>query len=80
MPRTAYILIEATMGKARDVAHAMKSVPQVSDSYLITGPYDVIAIVQARDADDVNAIVTNHVHRVPGIARTATCLTIPSAK
>ncbi|MBI3743825.1 MAG: Lrp/AsnC ligand binding domain-containing protein [Chloroflexi bacterium] len=41
----AYILIEATIGKARDVAAKMKQVPQVKQCFLVTGPYDVIAVV-----------------------------------
>ncbi len=73
----AYILIEATVGKARDVAKAIKAVKPVSDSYLITGPYDIIAVVQGKDAEDVSSIVTNSIHTIPGIARTVTCLTIP---
>lgn len=77
MPSKAYILIEATIGKSRDVARALKGVRPVLESYLITGPYDVIAVVQGKDSEDVSNIVTNQVHTIPGIARTVTCLAIP---
>lgn len=77
VPSKAYVLIEATIGRSRDVAKAVQELKAVSESYLITGPYDVVAIIEGKDADDINAIVTTHVHRIPGIARTVTCLTIP---
>jgi DNA-binding Lrp family transcriptional regulator len=77
MTTRAYVLIEATIGKGREVAAALKNVKPVTDSYLITGPYDVIAVVQGESADDINTIVTNQVHTIAGIARTVTCLTIP---
>ena len=74
MATKAYILIEATIGKSRGVAKAVAGVKAVSESFLITGPYDVIAIVQGKDADDVSNIVTTQIHHIPGIARTVTCL------
>ncbi len=77
MPTRAYILIEATIGKSREVAKAVQAAKPVVESYLITGPYDVIAIVQGKDADDITTIVTTQIPRIPGIARTVTCLTIP---
>lgn len=77
MPSKAYILIDATIGKSRDVARALKSVKPVLEAYLITGPYDVIAVVQGKDSEDVSNIVSNQVHRIPGIVRTVTCLAIP---
>ena len=72
----AYILIEATIGKARDVAAKMKQVPQVKQCYLVTGPYDVIAVVEGADANAVGNAVTGHVHAIPGVARTVTCLAV----
>lgn len=71
-----YILIEATVGRARDVARALKATPAVKESYLITGPYDLVAIVEAATAEAVSGVVTNHIHQTPGVARTVTCLTI----
>lgn len=76
MASRAYILIEATVGKARDVAKALKGIKGVSDSFLITGPYDLVAIVEAPDANGVSSVVTGRIHAVPGVARTITCLTI----
>ena len=76
MATKAYILIEATVGKSRDVWRALKSVKGVTESYLITGPYDLVALIDAKDSDEVTTVVTSQIHTIPGIARTVTCLTI----
>ena len=79
MAAKAYILIEATIGRSRDVARAIQALrPAVAESYLITGPYDVVAIIAGKDADTISASVTELIHSIPGIARTVTCLAIPS--
>lgn len=72
----AYILIEASIGKARDVAKALQKVPQISQCYLVTGPYDVIAVVEGRDANSLGSVVTSQIHAIPGVARTVTCLAV----
>lgn len=76
MVSRAYILIEATVGKSRDVAKSLQSIQGVRESYLVTGPYDLVALVEGTDANHISAIVTNHIHKIPGIARTITCLNI----
>ena len=72
----AYVLIEATIGKARDVATKLKTMPGVKECYLVTGPYDIVAIVEGKDANTVGKTVAEKVHNVPGIARTVTCLAL----
>ena len=72
----AYILIEATVGRSREVARALGDVKGVSNRYLVTGPYDIIAIVEGADANAVGHIVASRIHSIPGIARTVTCLAV----
>ena len=42
----SYVLIEAVISKARPVAVALKKIEDVSEVHLITGPYDIIAVVE----------------------------------
>ena len=46
MSTKAYILIETTVGKSRDVADALRSLQGVETVDAVTGPYDIIAIVE----------------------------------
>ena len=72
----SYILIEATIGKSRDVARRLGAVSEVAECYLVTGPYDVIALVEGDDANAVGHVVTEKIHGIPGVARTITCLAV----
>ena len=53
MATKAYILIETTVGKASRVTGELKSLPGVEAVDGVTGPYDIIAVVQAPDLNAV---------------------------
>ena len=72
----AYVLIETKIGTSREVAEALRRVPDIVTVDVITGPYDVVAIIDAPSAQEVNQIVTGEVHRAVGITRTVTCLSV----
>ena len=76
MPINAYILIETVVGKTRDVANELRSLPGVET---VTGPYDVIAVVAAPDLNQVGDLVTRNIHTINGIVRTVTCLSLGSS-
>ena len=76
MPTKAYILIETTVGKSRDVADALRALVGVETVDAVTGPYDIIAIVAAPDLNAVGDLVTAQIHTINGIVRTVTCLSV----
>jgi len=69
----AYVLIEAAVGKTVDVVTALKSVAGVKSADPVTGPYDVIAIIEGVDINAVGNLVTKKVHTINGVLRTVTC-------
>ena len=79
MPTNAYILIETVVGKTRDVANELRSLPRVETVETVTGPYDVIAVVAAPDLNQVGDLVTRNIHTINGIVRTVTCLSLGSS-
>ncbi|GAJ11767.1 unnamed protein product, partial [marine sediment metagenome] len=42
----------------------------------VTGPYDVIVVIEGKNLSDVGDLVTGKIHPIAGITRTVTCLTI----
>jgi DNA-binding Lrp family transcriptional regulator len=42
----------------------------------VTGPYDIIAIVERETLNDIGDLVTGKIHPIAGISRTVTCLAI----
>ncbi len=69
----AYILVQTNVGKAADVALAIREIPGVTLAEDVTGPYDVIVRTEADTVDKLGQLVVARVQSVPGITRTVTC-------
>jgi DNA-binding Lrp family transcriptional regulator len=69
----AFVLIEAAVGKTVEVVTALKSVTGVNSADPVTGPYDVIAVIEGVDINAVGNLVTKKVHTINGVLRTVTC-------
>ena len=69
----AYVLIQTDSGKAADVANGIRAIGGVMSTEAVTGPYDVIAFVEAEDVDALGQLVVTAIQPVDGIVRTLTC-------
>ena len=72
----AFLLIETQVGKTHDVVAGLTGVKGVVSVDMVTGPYDIIATLEAGDLKSVGDLVTGHVHTISGIGRTVTCLAV----
>ena len=72
----AYVLIQSEVGKAAVVAEAIAKISGVTMAEDVTGPYDVIARVEARTVDELGKLVIAKIQDVPGITRTLTCTVV----
>ncbi len=69
----AYVLIQTEVGKAAQVADEVRKIQGVESADDVTGPYDVIARVEADDVDQLGKLVVARIQGVEGITRTLTC-------
>ncbi len=76
MAAKAYVLIETAVGKTKDVITTLNSIKGLKSVDTVTGPYDIIAVVEAGSLNDIGEIVTGRIHPIAGISRTVTCLAI----
>jgi uncharacterized protein with GYD domain len=74
----AYILIniEASSVSWQVVEFVLK-IEGVKTIRVVTGQFDVVVLVQFSELDDLGKII-ERIHRVKGVLRTQTLLTIPS--
>jgi DNA-binding Lrp family transcriptional regulator len=79
MAAKAFVLIETAVGRSKEVVAALRQLEGVKSVDAVTGPYDVIAVVEGRNLNDVGDLVTGKIHPIAGITRTVTCLTIAAA-
>lgn len=70
----AFVLIETAAGRTKEVASALKQLEGVKSVDAVTGPYDVIVIIEGESLTDIGDLVTSKIHPIPGISRTITCM------
>ncbi|MBA7605621.1 hypothetical protein ES703_12755 [subsurface metagenome] len=76
MAAKAFVLIETAVGRSKEVLTALRKLEGVNSVDTVTGPYDIIAIVEGETLNDIGDLVTGKVHPIAGISRTVTCLAI----
>jgi DNA-binding Lrp family transcriptional regulator len=68
----AYVFIETTPGKSSQVVAAMAKIAGVKMAHAVTGSYDVIAFVEAKDVVALGEFISSRVHRLPEVQKTTT--------
>ena len=80
MTMRAYVLIEAAVGKAKSVGEGVSKLKFADTSVIsvdaVTGPFDVIALLESDDLDRLGRAITDGIQTVDGVQRTTTCLVV----
>ncbi len=76
MATKAYLLVETAVGKTRDVASTLRELNGIETVDVVTGPYDIIAVISGDDMSVVGNLVTEGIHTVMGVVRTVTCVAV----
>ena len=75
-----YVLIESMVGRASEVAQGMKKLAFADATIVsvdvVTGPFDVIALLESDDLDKLGRAITDAIQKVDGVQRTTTCLVV----
>ena len=69
---TAIVLITADRGAIPTLGQELAAVAGVSEVYSVTGDFDFIAMVRAKEHEELAEIVTQRIAQVRGVARTQT--------
>ena len=69
---TAVVLISAERGALPKLGEDLAAIPGVSEVYSVTGEFDFIAMVRAKEHEQLADIVTSKIAQTKGVARTHT--------
>ncbi|HEY1330909.1 MAG TPA: Lrp/AsnC ligand binding domain-containing protein [Actinomycetota bacterium] len=69
----AYVLIQTTVGRADAVAAEVARQAGVTEANHVTGPYDVVARVEAETLEEAMGGAVRAIQAVNGVTRTITC-------
>ena len=74
MTTKAFILIETQVGRVKEVTAELRRLAGVVSCDVITGPFDVIALIESDAMASVADLVSGQVQGVHGVIRTITCV------
>jgi DNA-binding Lrp family transcriptional regulator len=72
----AYILINIRTGEIHNVVRQLERVEGVIDANMTFGPYDAVAVVEAKDIPHLGRILDTAIQPIPGVIETLTCLAV----
>ncbi len=73
---TLYLLIEIEVGRLDEVLARLRTIPHVVEVQAVTGPFDLIAKVQAEHINEALDVVIGKIRRIAGIKGTETLVTV----
>ncbi|MGQ9495308.1 MAG: Lrp/AsnC family transcriptional regulator [Thermoanaerobaculaceae bacterium] len=77
---TAFVHVRVDLAAGLEkIVEELAAIPEVEEVHLITGEFELIVKVRARDTVHLQELLLNRLHKVPGFVRSATevCLTSP---
>ena len=75
---TLYLLVETEVGRLDEVVRRLRAIPGVTEVQAVTGPFDLIAKVEAPHINAALDTVVHRIRKVPGIKSTETLVTVAS--
>ncbi len=72
----AFVLINAEIGAEDEVHEELRKMPNVKESYVVYGVYDVVAKVEAETMDKLKEVVTWKVRRLNKVRSTLTMIVV----
>ena len=77
MTAKAYVLVRTVASTTDTIAEKLESIDGVqSPVELVTGPYDLIAIIETPTVDEVLSIVLDRIRPIEGVKDTLTCIAV----
>jgi len=73
MRAKAFVLINLAAGVAEDVYTRIANLKLVEQVHAVSGPYDMIAVVDGPTFNDIGKFVIAKIQTIPGVQSTITC-------
>lgn len=68
----AYVFIECEHARSREVMEKLLKIGGVEDARIVTGPYDLIALVAASNFKVLGDVVISKIQAIPNVKKTLT--------
>jgi DNA-binding Lrp family transcriptional regulator len=77
---TAIVLINTNAVRIHEIGRQLSELPEVQNTYLVAGEYELICVIKAADNQTLSQIITRNIVHVEGVERTKTLLALETIK
>jgi DNA-binding Lrp family transcriptional regulator len=71
-----YMLINVLPGKDKDIRDSLRGIKGVSTADVVTGQFDIAALLEADDINDIFTRILKKIRKLRGITRTETFISV----
>ncbi|KXB06293.1 hypothetical protein AKJ53_00740 [candidate division MSBL1 archaeon SCGC-AAA382F02] len=72
----AYVLVTASVGRVKEALEEIKNLEEVKEAQVVTGIYDVVALLEAADETSLEEVVEEKIQGIDGVRETTTAIII----
>jgi DNA-binding Lrp family transcriptional regulator len=72
----AFILIKTDPGKAKGVVNALEQLEEVKSADQVTGPYDIIVVLERESLVDIGESINGRIKLLPYISKVVSCMSL----
>jgi len=72
----SYVLINTEIGYEDSIVKQLRETPNIVESYVVYGVYDIIAKVEAETMEEIKDIITSRIRRLEKVRSTLTMIMI----
>ena len=76
MAISAFVFIDVTGNHTKSAYKTLTRIQGVNSLHAVTGPFDLIAQVEAETIEELNDIVLSRIRSVDGVTKTSTALVL----
>ncbi len=77
----AYILLTLEGDKVEETIKSIRrKIPEVKEAKGVTGPYDAILLVDAKDLKELTREIVSNIYRINGVIDTTTAIVVESSE
>lgn len=72
-----FVLMNVQAGFVEPVVRGLEKIPEVKESFPVTGGIDIIVKVEGPDVETIAKTILARIHSIPGVNRTETHIVVP---
>ncbi len=70
----AGVLLKIDAARSKEILNEIKEIKEVKNAFLVFGRYDMVAMLEAENVEEMGRIVIEKIAKIPGIKSTETLI------